>query len=122
MKHAEQTPAEYFARFFGHGNVPVCTGYTSGAVFAVCRPLIHSLPLDTYRELMKAMFLGPMEHFNPETGYYMERFWLAMWEPDEYVCWNEDDVASMERKVDGQLAKGRWLPLPGLCDTFEKSE
>ncbi|KAI1119875.1 hypothetical protein F5Y10DRAFT_259464 [Nemania abortiva] len=112
MKHAVMTPAAYFGRFFGNGRVPMCIGYTSGAVMAVPRQLIHSRTLDFYRQLLDTMFLGPMEHTNPETGHFMERFWLPMWQPDEYICWNDADVSQTERNPQGELARGRWRPLP----------
>ncbi|KAG4034684.1 hypothetical protein MFRU_002g00400 [Monilinia fructicola] len=114
MRNAALTPAEYFSIFFGQGRIPVCVGYTSGAVFAVPRRLIHARTLDFYHRLMDAMFLGSMEHVNPETGFYMERFWLAMWQPEEYICESDADVAQTERNSQGQLAKGRWRPLPKI--------
>jgi len=111
MKSANSTPAEYFAQYLGNGSIPLCLGYVSGAVFAVPRRLIQSRSLKFYERLMEAMFLGTMKHVNPETGFYMERFWLAMWQPDEYVCWSEHEVSATERNSLGVLAKGRWRPL-----------
>jgi hypothetical protein len=111
-KRAACTPAQYFARFLGNGKVPRSIGYTSGAVFAVPRKLLYARSKQFYQELLEAMFEGDMAHINPETGYFMERFWLAMWQPDEYVCWNEEDMSKEERNGKGLLAKGRWKPLP----------
>ncbi|KAL8642046.1 MAG: hypothetical protein Q9226_008551 [Calogaya cf. arnoldii] len=42
----------------------------------------------------------------------MERFWLAMFNPAEYVQWDESDLSETERNKDGQLAKGRWYRTP----------
>lgn len=114
MKPAEKTPAMYFAQIFGHGDVPLCIGYTSGAVFTVSRQLIQSYLVEFYEKLLDTMFLGCMKHINPETGFYMERFWLAMWEPKEYICWSKADISKLERNSRGQLAKGRWQPIPML--------
>ena len=50
---------------------------------------------------------------NPETGHLMERFWLAIWNPEQYVCWDrERDVAKERRNEWGQLARGRWHVTP----------
>ncbi|KAH0556236.1 hypothetical protein GP486_005838 [Trichoglossum hirsutum] len=113
-KRMPLTPAEYFARFIGGGRVPVSIGFQPGAIFAVPRQIIHSRPLGLYKELMQTMFLGDMAHFNPETGHYMERFWLAMWKPDEYICWSREDVSKTDRNREGQLTKGRWRVVPAV--------
>ncbi|PQE07189.1 Ankyrin repeat protein [Rutstroemia sp. NJR-2017a BVV2] len=120
MKPAEQTPAMYFAQFLGNGKVPLSIGYTSGAVFAVSRQLIQSYPVEFYKKLLDGMFLGCMKHVNPETGFYMERFWLAIWEPKEYICWSKAEISKSERNSRGELAKGRWRPIPGLKITSDQ--
>lgn len=110
--NAARTPAEYWRKFFGK-EVPESIGFQPGAIFAAHRETIQQYSQDKYREIMQDLFLGDMAHVNPETGHHMERFWLAMWAPDEYICWNsETDLAKEKRNAKGQLAKGHWHRTP----------
>lgn len=102
------SPGEYFAHFFGHGHLPSSIGFNPAAVFGVPRELIHRHSLSFYQELLQIMFGGPMAHNDPETGHMMEAFWLAMWKPEEYICWTEADISPVERNEKDELAKGRW--------------
>ena len=112
-KQAPKTPGQYFKDLLGYDRTPDSVGFQPGAVFAVHRDTIRQHPRSFYENLLQEFFLGEMAHINPMTGHYMERFWLAMWRPDEYVCWNEKSDASPEERNDhGQLAKGRWHRTP----------
>lgn len=101
-------PAEYFERFIGNGNIPLKIAWQDGATFAVTKELIRRYPRTFYQNLAEAMFGGSMAVNDPETGHFMEKFWLALWKPEEYVCWAAEDISREERNGIGQLAKGRW--------------
>ncbi|KAI9858338.1 MAG: hypothetical protein M1824_004359 [Vezdaea acicularis] len=112
-KKMPKSPAQYFRQYFGNGKVPESIGFQPGAIFAVHKETIQQHSRLFYRSLLQELFLGDMAHVNPETGHYMERFWLAMWNPSEYVCWNsEDDLAMTKRNSLNQLAKGHWHRTP----------
>lgn len=111
-KLAPKTPAEYFVDFFGNGRVPISIGYQPCANFAVTRETIHKHPRDYYLRLLADLFKGDMAHVNPGTGAYMERFWLVMFNPEEYCLWEESQKSEKKRNGQGQLAKGRWHRTP----------
>ncbi len=112
-KQAPLTAGQYFQALLGHDQLPDSVGFQPGAIFAVHRNTIRRHPRAYYEKLLQTMFLGGMAHVNPETGHYMERFWLAMWRPEEYICWDATkDTACEERNKRGQLAKGRWHRTP----------
>ena len=112
-KQAPKTPGQYFRDLLGFSKVPDCVGFQPGAIFAVHRDTIKAYPRAFYENLLNEFFLGEMAHVNPETGHYMERFWLALWRPDEYICWDiGSDVSGEERNKQGQLARGRWHRTP----------
>lgn len=114
-KRALKTPAQYFKDFFnnyGHDGPPMSVGYQPGAIFAVRRETIHRHPKETYQMMLADLFEGEMEHPDPETGHFMERFWPATFCPEEYCCWTEAEVSEAERNGQGQLAKGRWHKTP----------
>ena len=111
-KKAPKTPAQYFKDLFGHRETPMSVGYQPGAIFAVRRETIHKRPKEVYQKMLADLFEGEMEHNDPETGHYLERFWLAMFSPQEYCCWTEAEVSKTERNAQGQLAKGRWHKTP----------
>ncbi|MCJ1258196.1 hypothetical protein MMC24_006027 [Lignoscripta atroalba] len=118
--NAARTPAEYWQIFFPGRAIPASVGFQPGALFAVHKDTIQQHSLDFYRLMMKEFFLGDMAHINPETGHHMERFWLAIWAPSEYVCWdNVKDVAREKRNKQGQLAKGRWHITPKWLEIDE---
>ncbi|KAL8831812.1 MAG: hypothetical protein Q9170_005140 [Blastenia crenularia] len=103
------TPLELFQDYITENDrVPVAVGFAPGAIFAVRKETIHRHSKAYYERLLQRMFLGDMAHVNPETGHYMERFWLAMLNPEEYIQWRVTDLADTERNQDGQLAKGKW--------------
>jgi Protein of unknown function (DUF3431) len=105
----EKTPAAYWTSLLGFPSVPDAVGFQPGALFAVHRDTIRRHSKAYYQSLMDVFFLGDMEHVAPETGHYLERFWLAIWCPGEYVCWQyQTDTAIEERNKLGQLARGRW--------------
>ena len=109
---AAKTPAQYWRQFFGK-EVPESIGFQPGAIFATRRETIQQYPLELYREMLHELFLGDMAHINPETGHHLERFWLAMWDPSEYICWDgKKDLAKNKRNAKGQLAKGHWHRTP----------
>ena len=118
MQKMQETPLELFQKYISEDDrVPVAIGFAPGAIFAVKKETImrHSKPF--YQRLLQKMFLGKMAHVNPETGHYMERFWLALFNPSEYAQWDDLDISNTERNQDGQLAKGRWYRTPlGLAD------
>jgi hypothetical protein len=116
-KKAPKTPAQYFIDLLSFETVPESVGFQPGALFAVHRDTIRQHPLSLYERLLKEFFLGDTADVNPETGHYMERFWLALWAPKEYVCWSNKDVAKEERNRWGQLARGRWHRTPRGLET-----
>jgi len=112
-KQAPQSAGQYFQDLLGYDRAPDCVGFQPGAIFAVHKNTIRRHSRAFYEKLLQTLFLGEMAHVNPETGHYMERFWLAIWRPEEYICWDEtQDTASGERNKQGQLAKGRWHRTP----------
>ena len=114
-KRALKTPAEYFKSFFDnfdHDTHPHSVGYQPAAIFAVRRESIHQYPKELYQRMLQDLFLGEMKSIDPETGHYMERFWLAMLRPEEYCCWDGSDVSDVEFNEQGQLAKGKWHRTP----------
>ncbi|KAL8867798.1 MAG: hypothetical protein Q9174_005429 [Haloplaca sp. 1 TL-2023] len=109
----KETPIELFQKYISETNdVPEAIGFAPGAIFAVRKETIRKHSKDYYQRLLEKMFLGDMAHPNPETGHYMERFWLAMFNPEEYVQWSKYDISYSERNDAGQLAKGRWYRIP----------
>ena len=66
---------------------------------------------------MQDFFLGEMEHPNPVTGYYIERFWPVIFNPDEYCLWDPNEKADTELNEQGQLAKGHWHEMPKWVDS-----
>ena len=118
-KKAPKTPAQYFKDFFdnyGHDGPPMSVGFQPGAIFAVRRETIHRHPKETYQKMLADLFEGEMKHHDPETGHYMERFWLATFCPEEYCCWTETEVSKVERNGQGQLAKGKWHKTPPFIE------
>ncbi|KAL8731566.1 MAG: hypothetical protein Q9181_004252 [Wetmoreana brouardii] len=112
-KKMPDTPLELFQQYISESDrVPVAVGFAPGAIFAVRKETIRQHSKEFWQRLLDKMFLGEMAHVNPETGHYMERFWLALLNPDEYVQWDASDVAKTQRNKDGQLAKGRWYRTP----------
>lgn len=110
--NATKTPGQYWRQFFKK-EVPESVGFQPGALFAAHRDTIQQYPQELYREMLNELFLGEMAHVNPETGHHMERFWLAMWDPAEYICWDsKKDMAKEKRNAKGQLAKGHWHRTP----------
>ncbi|KAG8525584.1 uncharacterized protein KY384_009228 [Bacidia gigantensis] len=118
---APMTPGQYWQHFFPNKDmkIPAFIGFQPGALFAVHKSTIQQYPHSFYEKLLNELFLGDMAHINPETGHFWERFWLAMWNPKEYVSWHEDDVAKEERNEQGQLAKGKWHRTPRNVDVDE---
>jgi hypothetical protein len=121
-KRMKKRPGQYFRELFHCRELPDSIAFQPGALFAVHRDTIQQYPRAFYRHLLREFFEGDMAHVNPETGHYMERFWLAMWRPDEYICWdNEKDISEEERNSQGQLAKGRWLRTPKWVEVDERT-
>ncbi|KAI9759689.1 MAG: hypothetical protein M4579_002166 [Chaenotheca gracillima] len=118
-KSMGKTPGELFKGIFMSDKVPASVGFQPGAIFAVHRDTIQQHPHRFYRRLLRQLFLGEMAHINPETGHYLERFWLAMWDPKEYICWDDKDVAKEKHNDKGQLAKGHWHRTPRMVDVDE---
>ncbi|KAL9024084.1 MAG: hypothetical protein Q9196_006775, partial [Gyalolechia fulgens] len=113
MQNMKDTPLQLFQKYITESDrVPVAVGFAPGAIFAVRKETICSHGKAYYQRLLEKLFLGDMAHVNPETGHYMERFWLAMFNPDEYIQWSVDELADAERNEDGQLAKGKWYRTP----------
>ncbi|KAI9696602.1 MAG: hypothetical protein M1836_005621 [Candelina mexicana] len=117
---ATRTPAKHWQRIFPGTKVPMSVAYQPGALFAVRRSTIQQHPLSLYKFLLEEFFSGDMAHINPETGHFMERFWLAIWNPSEYAIWHDDDIASEERNEQGQLARGRWHVVPKYKEVDER--
>lgn len=108
-----ESPLEMFQNYITESKrIPVAVGFAPGAIFAVKKETIFQHSKAYYQRLLERMFLGDMAHINPETGHYMERFWLAIFEPNEYVQWENADLAKNERNIHGQLSKGRWYRTP----------
>ena len=118
---ASKIPSQYWEQFFPGTKVPTSLGFQPGAIFAVSRSTIQLHPQTLYRSMLEEFFLGDMAHVNPETGHIMERFWLAMWNPSQYVCLHDGDVASEERNEQGQLAKGKWHQTPRWVEFDERT-
>ncbi|KAL8998650.1 MAG: hypothetical protein Q9169_002310 [Polycauliona sp. 2 TL-2023] len=113
MQKMSETPLELFQKYISESDqMPIAIGFAPGAIFAVRKETIMQHSKAFYERLLQKMFLGEMAHVNPETGHYMERFWLALFNPSEYVQWDESDMSPEERNKDGQLAKGRWYRTP----------
>ncbi|KAL8708481.1 MAG: hypothetical protein Q9220_006639 [cf. Caloplaca sp. 1 TL-2023] len=109
----KETPLELFQQYISESDrVPAAVGFAPGAIFAVRKETVQQHSQAFYERLLNKMFLGEMAHVNPETGHYMERFWLAMFNPGEYVQWTTSDISTSERNGDGQLAKGHWYRTP----------
>ncbi|KAK4692742.1 hypothetical protein P7C71_g4524, partial [Lecanoromycetidae sp. Uapishka_2] len=119
VAEAPKTPAQYWQQLFPGTKVPASIGFQPGAMFAVRRSTIQQYPLNFYKSLFEEFFQGNMAHVNPGTGHYMERFWLAMWNPSEYICWHDGDVSSERRNGQGQLAKGLWHVTPKFVEVDE---
>ena len=112
-KRAPRSAGQYFQDLLGYDHLPDSIGFQPGANFAVHKKTIRRRSRTFYEKLLQTIFLGKMAHVNPETGHYMERFWLAIWRPEEYIYWDETkDTASEKRNKQGQLAKGRWHRTP----------
>ncbi|KAI4187333.1 MAG: hypothetical protein L6R41_002875 [Letrouitia leprolyta] len=112
-REMKETPLQLFQQYITESDrVPVAVGFAPGAIFAVRKETIHSHSKAYYQRLFEQFFLGDMAHVNPETGHYMERFWLAIFNPSEYIQWSTDKLAEEERNKDGQLAKGKWYRTP----------
>lgn len=114
-KKAQETPAQYFKDFFnnfGHDGPPKLVGFQPGAIFAVRRETVHQHPKELYQRMLQDLFLGDMKSVDPETGHYLERFWLAMFRNEEYCCWDASDISDTDLNDQGQLAKGRWHVTP----------
>ncbi|KAL8663354.1 MAG: hypothetical protein Q9168_008111 [Polycauliona sp. 1 TL-2023] len=108
-----ETPLEIFQKYISESDrMPVAVGFAPGAIFAVRKETIMTHSKAFYERLLQKMFLGVMAHVNPDSGHYMERFWLAMFNPSEYVQWDDSELSTVERNEDGQLAKGRWYRTP----------
>lgn len=109
----KETPLELFQNYIAESHrAPEAVGFAPGAIFAVRKETIRQHSKEYYQRLLEKMFLGEMAHVNPETGHYMERFWLAMLNPDEYIQWSLMDIMDNERNQDGRLARGRWYRTP----------
>ena len=128
MLPARKTPGEYWQQFFPSSSltharkkVPVSVGFQPAALFAVRRETITQHPRAFYELLMQEMFLGDMAHVNPETGHFLERLWLAIWDAGSYVCWGEEDVGLEERNELGQLGRGRWHRTPKEVEVDERA-
>lgn len=112
---APKTPAQYFKDFFnnfGSDGPPQSIGFQPGAIFAVRRETIHQHPKELYQRMLQDLFLGDMKSIDPETGHYMERFWLAMFRNEEYCCWDPSEISDAKVNDQGQLAKGKWHETP----------
>ena len=121
-KDAPKTPAQYWQDLLYPGTkVPIAVGFQPAALFAVRKSTIQQRPLSFWESLLQEFFLGEMEHVNPETGHFLERFWPAIFNAKEYVLWTEDEIAKEERNEQGQLAKGRWHVTPKNVDVDERT-
>ena len=114
---ATKTPAQYWQQLFPGTKVPASVGFQPGALFAVRKSTIQQYPQSFYQTMLEDFFLGDMAHVNPETGHFLERFWLPMWNPSEYVSWHDSDMSKEKRNAQGQLARGRWHVTPKTVDT-----
>lgn len=108
IAEAPMRPEAYFKRFIGRGGLPLSIAWQPGAIFAVPRELIHRHPRSLYQDLLGAIFGGTMATNDPEAGHFLEKFWLALWKPEEYVCWKQEEISQVERNAVGHLARGRW--------------
>ncbi|KAI4162164.1 MAG: hypothetical protein LQ342_004183 [Letrouitia transgressa] len=115
-KRMPKTPGQYYRELISWNldYLPVALAFQPGAIFAVRRETIQQRSKAFYVRLLEELFLGEMAHVNPETEHYMERFWLAMWNPREYSMIHPPGIppSSLHRNSLGQLAKGYWFRAP----------
>lgn len=92
----KETPLQLFQKYITESDrVPVAVGFAPGAIFAVRKETIQSHSKTYYQRILDTFFLGDMAHVNPETGHYMERFWLAMFNPAQQSTWAPCDEAKI---------------------------
>ncbi len=114
---APKSPAQCWFELMGYDKLPASVGYQPGAMFAVHRDTIRRHPRVFYEKMQNDFFGGEMANVNPETGHYMERWWQAIFAPDEYICWDaEKDTVKEDRNKWGQLARGKWHRVPKNVD------
>ena len=107
-----KTPAQYWKTLFPNRPLPKSIGFLPAALFAVHRDTIRQYPKSFYELLMEEMFGGSLAHVNPMTGHYLERFWLAIFNPREYILYPGEQPAKEQYNKQGQLSKGNWHVTP----------
>jgi len=79
LGRASLTPGKFYEWVFGCPPPPTIPFYY-GAIIGVHRHAILARPRSFYERLL-AHFVG-LGHANPEENHYMERFWVAVFDPD----------------------------------------
>jgi hypothetical protein len=79
MSRARLTPAEFYRWIFNEQPPPYMPFYP-GAIFGIHRHTILARRRPFYERLL-GYFEG-LGHANPEEAHYMERFWIAIFDPD----------------------------------------
>jgi hypothetical protein len=79
LGRAGLTPGEFYEWVFGEKPPPSIPFY-AGAILGVHRRAVLARPQSFYRRLLEH-FEGSA-HANPEESHYMERFWVAVFDPD----------------------------------------
>lgn len=76
MHPAGMSLGDWFLEYIGTELPPKCPWWRN-AIFCVTRAQILSHPKAKYEKIMKTL----VEHRNPETAHYMERFWYVLFGP-----------------------------------------
>lgn len=78
MLRSEFTPGEFYRWIFNE-EPPPCIPFCPGAILGVHRHAVLARPRSFYQRLLE--YFERLAHHNPEEGHYMERFWVAVFEP-----------------------------------------
>lgn len=79
MRPAGLTPEEFYQWIFGEKPPPYIPFYP-GAIFGVHRHAVLARPKSFHQRLLE--YFERLGHSNPEEAHYMERFWIAVFDPD----------------------------------------
>lgn len=79
MRRAGLTPEEFYRWTFGEEPPPYMPFYP-GAIFGIHRRAVLARQKSFYQRLLD--YFERVGHSNPEESHYMERFWIAVFDPD----------------------------------------
>jgi len=79
LGRARLTPGEFYRWVFGE-DPPASVPFYSGAILGVHRHAVRARPKSFYERLLD--HFESLGHANPEESHYMERFWVAVFDPD----------------------------------------